>query len=56
MLCFMNKALNNNKAASDSLADVLYFYFKDVEQFYSELLITELDIRQLVEFEVTASC
>ena len=56
ILCFMNKTLNNNKVALDGLADVLYFYFKDVEQFYSELLITELDIRQLVEFEVRASC
>lgn len=35
---------------------ILYRYFRDIEQIHTELLITELDILQLIDFELNKPC
>ena len=32
--------------------EIIYGYFRDIQHIHTELLITELDVRQLIEFEL----
>lgn len=41
-----------DKPTEERYIEIIYGYFRDIQHIHTELLITELDIRQLIEFEM----
>ena len=42
-----------NEKTEEQYIDIIYSYFRDIQHIHPELLITELDIRQLINFGMT---
>lgn len=52
ILCYMDPSLFKNNELLFTNAKYLYKYFRDIEQLHSEILISELDITHIIEFEL----
>lgn len=52
IICFLDPELTENVQLRTKYVKILYNYLRDMEQVHPELLITELDLIQIIEFEM----
>ncbi len=53
ILCYLNPCLTKNNELLLTNIKYLYKYFRDIEQLHSEILLSELNITHIIEFETT---